>query len=188
MVPYDHGPDGLTRPRHQGTTKSALRVFELQERLPNARFVYVSATGATEPQHLQIFRRLGLWGARTAFDDQFDFVRSISRGGCGAMELVAMHMKASGQYLGRVLSFKGATFEICKEDLADDFVQMYNHASEIWGRILEGQDQVRNRKRFLPILWGANQRFWMQMCMAAKVQDALPTPFVASVRCRSGRE
>jgi hypothetical protein len=44
-------------------------------------------------------------------------VQEIKKGGVGAMELVAMHMKAQGQYVSRNLSFKGATFEICEEPL-----------------------------------------------------------------------
>ena len=35
-----------------------------------------------------------------------------------------MHMKATGQYLCRVLSFEGATFEILKENLSDRFIDM----------------------------------------------------------------
>ena len=49
------------------------------------------------------------------------FVGEIKRGGVGAMELVAMHMKAQGQYLARNLSFQGATFEICEQVLSKVF-------------------------------------------------------------------
>jgi len=42
-------------------------VVELQRRLPNARIMYVSATGASEAENLCYMERLGLWGAGAAF-------------------------------------------------------------------------------------------------------------------------
>lgn len=43
-------------------TKAARAVRDLQEGLPLARVVYVSATALTEPAHLASLSRLGLWG------------------------------------------------------------------------------------------------------------------------------
>ena len=48
--------------RHGGGSRAALAVRDLQDRLPVARVVYVSATGLTEPEHLACLSRLGLWG------------------------------------------------------------------------------------------------------------------------------
>jgi hypothetical protein len=48
-------------------SKSAQAVVELQQRLPNSRVVYCSATGATEPRNLGYMTRLGLWGIGTPF-------------------------------------------------------------------------------------------------------------------------
>ncbi len=45
-----------------GCSKAALAVQELQEALPLARVVYVSATGLAEPEDLACLSRLGLWG------------------------------------------------------------------------------------------------------------------------------
>mmetsp|Transcript_11231 Transcript_11231/g.27797 ORF Transcript_11231/g.27797 Transcript_11231/m.27797 type:complete len:1266 (+) Transcript_11231:163-3960(+) len=173
--------DGATRFAKQGTTKSAQYVHDLQVMLPNARVVYVSATGATEPDHMQCFTRLGLWGPRTSFKTSFDFVKSIKKGECGAMELVAMHMKATGQYLCRVLSFEGANFEILKENLSDKFIDMYDKAAEFWMKvIMEFEDALQHAKQnhfklgvSKSVLWGAHQRFWMQMCIAAKVPHVI---------------
>jgi hypothetical protein len=83
-------------------------------------------TGASDPKHFCNLSRLGLWGPGTAFRDQFDFIEEMHKGGIGAMELVAMHMKCSGQYLARSLSFKDATFDIVEVNLTDDFKNMYN--------------------------------------------------------------
>ena len=62
-------------------SQTAKRVFEIQEKLPNARIVYVSATGAIEPLHMAYMTRLGLWGPSSYFKSFFDFERRIVRSG-----------------------------------------------------------------------------------------------------------
>eukprot|EP00961_Rhodomonas_salina_P144601 1946861-Rhodomonas_salina.1 len=76
-------------------TKSAAAVIKLQDQLPSARVVYVSATGASEPGHLVYASRLGLWGAGTPFSTPVEFESEIQSGGIGAMELLAMQVAAS---------------------------------------------------------------------------------------------
>ncbi len=49
---------------------AAQAVVEIQKRLPRARILYVSATGATEPENLCFMTRLGLWGQNTSFPDK----------------------------------------------------------------------------------------------------------------------
>lgn len=125
----------------------------------------------------------------TAFPTVDDFVKDIKKGGVGAMELCAMHMKTQGQYLARSLSFRGATFEIIKEDLPEDFITMYDACTVLWSRIvaemnspsagLSGIEARQARSR----MWNAHQRFWAQMCMAAKVK---PTVEAAEEALRHG--
>ena len=43
-------------------TKTGTTVMELQKRLPKARIIYASATGASEPRHMAYMTRLGIWG------------------------------------------------------------------------------------------------------------------------------
>eukprot|EP00953_Heterococcus_sp_UTEX-ZZ885_P037393 19213-Heterococcus_DN1.PRE.1 len=65
-------------------------VLELQEQLPNARVVYCSATGASEPRNLGYMSRLGLWGAGSPFPDGFkSLLDAVDSKGVGAMELLA---------------------------------------------------------------------------------------------------
>ena len=66
-------------------------------RLPKARIVYCSATGASEVKHLAYMVRLGLWGNGTQFQTFQEFNRAVEKGGVGAMELVAMDMKLRGR-------------------------------------------------------------------------------------------
>lgn len=44
----------------------------LQARLPDARVVYCSATGASEPKHMAYMSRLGLWGSGAPFPGGFE--------------------------------------------------------------------------------------------------------------------
>ena len=52
----------------------------LQNRLPNARILYVSATGATTPENLAYAARLGLWGGPDAPGDWTRVVRRFRDG------------------------------------------------------------------------------------------------------------
>lgn len=118
LVPY-----GSARP-----TKTGLAVLELQERLPNARIVYASATGASEPKNMAYMVRLGMWGPQTPFRDFNEFIQSIEKRGVGAMEILAMDMKLRGMYMARQLSFSGVSFRIEEIPLDEDFVGIYNDA------------------------------------------------------------
>jgi hypothetical protein len=53
--------------------------LDLQARLPKARVVYVSATGATEVNNLAYAARLGLWGEGTPFPGRNEFLSSRAR-------------------------------------------------------------------------------------------------------------
>lgn len=64
-------------------------VVEIQRRLPNARVLYVSATGATEAENLCYMTRLGLWGDKTAFPDKLAFVNMLQQRGVG--RLISYH-------------------------------------------------------------------------------------------------
>ena len=67
-------PAGAGKP-----TKTGQTVLELQTRLPNARIVYASATGASEPKHMAYMVRLGMWGKGSPFSDFTDFLGAIEK-------------------------------------------------------------------------------------------------------------
>ena len=54
-------------------------VMELQKKLPKARIVYASATGATEPKHMAYMVRLGIWGEGSPFRDFGDFLAAVEK-------------------------------------------------------------------------------------------------------------
>jgi predicted RNA methylase len=79
-------------PSQQG--RAGLR---LQHALPDARVVYVSATGATTVHNLAYAQRLGLWGgADFPFATRAEFVEAIEAGGVAAMEVLARDLKSLG--------------------------------------------------------------------------------------------
>lgn len=125
--------------------KSALAVRDLIRSFPNARVVYVSATGATEIQNLAMLERLGLWGEGTAFPTLNDFLTKIGNGGMASLELVARDMKAMGLYLARSLSFRAGknggdenvTFSRLEHKLTDQQKAVYNEISKAWAVTLQ---------------------------------------------------
>lgn len=60
-------------------TKTGKAVVELQYLLPNARVVYSSATGASEPRNMAYMVRLGLWGIETSFRTFQEFEKAVER-------------------------------------------------------------------------------------------------------------
>lgn len=61
----------LVLPGSTNPTSTGLAVLELQNKLPKARVIYASATGASEPRNMAFMVRLGLWGQGTTFPGNF---------------------------------------------------------------------------------------------------------------------
>ena len=113
---------GDSAPSQQG--RAGLR---LQHALPDARVLYVSATGATTVENLAYAQRLGLWGgADFPFDKRTDFVAAIEAGGVAAMEVLARDLKALGLYAARSLSYEGIEYELVEHKLTPDQVRIYD--------------------------------------------------------------
>ena len=53
--------------------------------------------------------RLGLWGSGSAFPDFEQFLDSMKKRGVSFMEMLAMELKAKGNYVARGLSFRSVT-------------------------------------------------------------------------------
>lgn len=113
---------GDAAPSQQG--RAGLR---LQHALPDARVLYVSATGATTVENLAYAQRLGLWGgADFPFDKRTDFVTAIEAGGVAAMEVLARDLKALGLYAARSLSYEGVEYELLEHQLTPEQVRIYD--------------------------------------------------------------
>ena len=113
---------GETKPSQQG--RAGLR---LQNALPDARILYVSATGATTVPGLAYARRLGLWAAgETPFETRTAFVAAMEAGGVAAMEVVARDLKALGLYQARALSYDGVEVDILEHPLTPEQRRIYD--------------------------------------------------------------
>ncbi|WP_442755643.1 strawberry notch-like NTP hydrolase domain-containing protein [Methylocystis sp. JAN1] len=116
------GERGEVAPSQQG--RAGLR---LQRALPDARVVYVSATGATDVRNLAYAERLGLWGgADFPFANRAEFVQAVEAGGVAAMEVLARDLKALGLYAARSLSYEGVEVEIVEHRLTPAQTAIYD--------------------------------------------------------------
>ncbi|XP_058722835.1 protein FORGETTER 1-like [Vicia villosa] len=161
-------------------TRTGEAVLDIQARLPEARVVYCSATGASEPRNMAYMVRLGLWGTGTYFSDFAEFLGALEKGGVGALELVAMDMKARGMYLCRTLSYKGAEFEIVDAPLEDRMMDVYKKATEVWVDLREKLQSAiallpekPNTRQLWRLYWASHQHFFRHLCMSAKVPTAV---------------
>lgn len=170
----------------RGTVKpsqTALSGIALQRALPNARVVYVSATGATEVRNLVYAARLGLWGEGTAFGSPLDFVSDIDSGGLAAMEVVAKDMKAMGAYTARSLSYDGVEVEPLLHELSPEQAKTYDELAHAWQITLSNVDAAMEssgskkdpqaRSSALSAFWGAHQRFFNAVLTALSAPSLL---------------
>ncbi|KAL9664096.1 hypothetical protein QQ045_019493 [Rhodiola kirilowii] len=162
-------------------TRTGEAVLEIQARLPDARVIYCSATGASEPRNMGYMVRLGLWGAGTSFADFPEFLGALEKGGVGTLELVAMDMKARGMYVCRTLSYKGAEFEVIEAPLGTKMTEVYKKAAEFWAELrvelLSANtfltEEKPNPGQLWRLYWASHQRFFRHICMSAKVPSAV---------------
>ncbi|UFW46456.1 MULTISPECIES: strawberry notch-like NTP hydrolase domain-containing protein [Bradyrhizobium] len=111
----------------QAASQQGRAGLRLQHALPNARVVYVSATGATTVHNLAYAQRLGLWGgADFPFDTRAEFVEAIEEGGVAAMEVLARDLKALGLYAARSLSYEGVEYDLVEHQLTPEQVRIYD--------------------------------------------------------------
>lgn len=117
--------------------------LRLQRALPDARVVYVSATGASEVESLAYAERLGLWGgADFPFTTRSEFIAAIEDGGVATMEVLARDLKAMGLYASRSLSFEGVEYDILEHELTEEQVRIYDSYAEAYQVIHNHLDQA----------------------------------------------
>ena len=115
--------------------------LRLQHALPNARILYVSATGATTVHNLAYAQRLGLWGGEHfPFSTRAEFVEAIESGGVAAMEVLARDLRALGLYTARSLSFAGVEYELVEHELTPEQIRIYDAYAGAFGIIHNNLD------------------------------------------------
>ncbi|MBA2934637.1 strawberry notch family protein [Sphingomonas sp. CGMCC 1.13654] len=162
----------------------------LQNALPRARILYVSATGATDPSNLCYASRLGLWGPETAFGTRETFMAAMTAGGIAAMEIVARDLKAMGLYLARALSFKGVEYERLEHRLTAEQIALYDIYADGWATIHANLDEALRAANIVDRMNGdtlngqalgaalsrfesAKQRFFSQLLVAMKIPSLI---------------
>ncbi|MBB4087550.1 strawberry notch-like NTP hydrolase domain-containing protein [Sphingomonas carotinifaciens] len=163
----------------------------LQNLLPRARVLYVSATGASDVNNLAYATRLGLWGPGTAFADRRTFVDSLRRGGIAAMELIARDLKMQGLYVARALSFAGVEYDVLEHSLTPDQIEVYDAYADAWAiihaNLRAALDATRVTDSFskdtynsgakaaaLSIFELTKQRFFCQLLLGMKLPALVP--------------
>lgn len=168
-------------------SQMALAALELQKRLPKARVVYVSATGATEISNLAYANRLGLWGEGTAFPNVTAFIGRVSQGGIAAMEVVARDMKAMGSYLARKLAFNGKSkayqvkYKRLEHKLTKDQSAIYDELAKAWQGVLSRINEAlalteangEGKGHAMSAFWGSHQRFFNQVLTAMQMPSVI---------------
>ena len=105
----------------QAASQQGRAGLRLQHALPNARIVYVSATGATTVHNLAYAH-----GQDFPFATRAEFVEAIEEGGVAAMEVLARDLKALGLYAARSLSYEGVEYELVEHPLTPEQVRIYD--------------------------------------------------------------
>jgi len=126
-------------------SQQGLAALELQDRLPNARVTYVSATSASDIASLGFAIRLGLWGKSTAFPTAKRFFDAMGEGGTNALEMVARDLKAMGLYLAANLSFEGVKYERLQRKLTVQERDAQNSLADIWLKVNDGLQRAMMR-------------------------------------------
>jgi hypothetical protein len=121
------GAGGKTNRGPKKASQQGLAGLALQNRLPDARVMYVSATGATTPENLAYAARLGLWGGPEApFHSRAQFMDAVEKGGVAVMELIARELKAMGLYAARSLSFEGVEYYPLRHPLTPENIEIWD--------------------------------------------------------------
>ncbi|TAV42946.1 strawberry notch family protein [Rhizobium leguminosarum] len=139
VVVFDEGhamanaAGGKTERGDKAASQQGRAGLRLQRAVPDARVVYVSATGATDVESLAYAERLGLWGSSDfPFPSRSEFIAAIEDGGVAAMEVLARDLKAMGLYASRSLSFEGVEYEILEHELTEEQIRIYDAYAEVF--------------------------------------------------------
>jgi predicted RNA methylase len=158
-------------------SKQGLAGLELQRKLPQARVLYVSATGATVVDNLAYAERLGLWlGGQLPFLSREEFLNQMHEGGIAALEVVCRDLKALGVYCSRSLSYQGVEYQILEHDITPDQTEIYDTYAQAFRIIFNNLERAltvaranaKSRSAARSLFWNNNQRFFNHLITAIK--------------------
>lgn len=164
--------------------------LKLQHALPDARVVYVSATGATTVENLAYAQRLGLWGSDDLpFETREGFVTAMLEGGIASAEVLARDLKSLGLYTARSLSYEGIVVDILEHPLTREQIAIYDRYADAYQVIHahlaealritnilndKGETRDRNAKSAAKSAFEGNkQRFFQHLLTAMSVPSLI---------------
>jgi predicted RNA methylase len=134
---------GTTERGERKASQQGLAGLKLQHALPDARVVYVSATGATTIENLAYAQRLGLWGNDDLpFDSRSAFVAAMLKGGIASSEILARDLKSLGLYLARSLSYEGVEVDMLEHQLSREQIALYDTYANAYQIIHQHLDEA----------------------------------------------
>lgn len=151
--------------------------IDLQRRYPNARIMYVSATGGSEARHLVPYERLGLWGKRLPFNDFYEFAAAIQAGGIKAMETLARDLKLVGRFIARTISYEGVDFsQPVKYQLTDAERDQFDRMADFWAVLNQAFDEANKNSNAPPkftTYFATQQQFFLQLMMGYELPTVI---------------
>ncbi len=162
----------------QGSQRGEMGLL-LSQTYPKAKFLYVSATGATLAHNMAYMDRLGLWGPGAPFADFMSFYNAMIAGGLGSMEMLARDLKAVGSLVARQLSYKGVEYGFVDHTLNEYQVEQYNKSGELWSELIkamgeaeENANQKRGAGRYSQF-YSTQQRFFLMLMTTYQMQSVM---------------
>ena len=162
----------------------------LTELLPNAKFLYMSATPFKEISNFFVASRLGLWGANQAFPAFKFFSDTFKRASRAAKEIIPLHLKQIGRYISRALSATETKYSPVELPLTDAEKAQYDAATQFvdtirqrfeasidealrtaWGSTLEEQKAFHYYKaKYMRMFYNQTQKFFLAVLDGMKAQ------------------
>lgn len=168
-------------------TKTTDHVISIQQKLPNARVIYSSATGISAIQNMAYLSRMGMWGKGTPFEEFEDFYKIIGlKKSIAVLEMMTMQFKSMGCQVARNVGYQGVEFSTVKVPLTAFHAQLYRELITIWKDMYEdlnkayklcaetpnGEERQRlgnDHETAMKLYWGQHQRFMGQLIMFFKI-------------------
>jgi P-loop containing NTP hydrolase pore-1/C-terminal domain on Strawberry notch homologue len=124
-------------------SQQALAGTELIARLPDARVVYLSATGAAKVDNLAYCWRLGLWMTKEfPFKSREQFLAKMGIAGVTILECLTQDLKRLGLFISRTLSFDGVVFETMTHNLTPDQRRIWDTYAQAFEVIHQNIDKA----------------------------------------------
>ena len=171
-------------------SQTGAMIATLHQLLPNAKFLYMSATPFKEIDNFWVAERLGLWGANQPFPTFSHFARAFKRAARAVKEIVPLHLKQIGRYVSRALSSKETRYTPVEIPLSDTEKRQYDTAVQLvqgirgrfeaaldtalrssWGSMLEMEgEHGKYRAKYMRMFYGETQKFFLAVLDAMKAQ------------------